>query len=350
MLPISVCIIAKNEEKYIEKCLSALAPYGFEIIVTDTGSTDRTIAIAEKYTDMIYHFDWCDDFSAARNYAISRASNDLVLSLDCDEYLQTLDADALLQAARSYPTAAGQILLCNRYTTDGVTNYEHVRVSRLADRRIYHFVGAVHEQLEPISGQPKIVYEAPIEVLHVGYDVSDAQMHEKARRNIALLEKEIETCDSEPYLYYQLGQSYRLLRQYEKALSCFDMGLSMDVDPNLDYVQSMVEAYGYTLLDLKRNQEALNLLGIYDDFCKRADFPFLMGLIYMNNGLFRQAIDEFQKATQMKNYCVDGVNSYKANYNAGVIYECTGDKKNARKAYQKCGDYEPALTRLSLLG
>ena len=106
MLPLSVCIIAKNEEKYIEKCLSALAPYGFEIILTDTGSTDRTVAIAGKYTDKIYHFDWCDDFSAARNYAISRASNDLVLSLDCDEYLQTLDADALLQAVRSYPAAA----------------------------------------------------------------------------------------------------------------------------------------------------------------------------------------------------------------------------------------------------
>ena len=58
MLPISVCIIAKNEEKYIEKCLSALAPYGFEIILTDTGSTDRTVAIAGKYTDKIYHFDW----------------------------------------------------------------------------------------------------------------------------------------------------------------------------------------------------------------------------------------------------------------------------------------------------
>lgn len=348
MLPLSVCIIARNEEKHIAECLKRLVPYDVEIVVVDTGSTDRTVALARQYTEHIYSFPWCDDFSAAKNYAIGKAANDLILSLDCDEYLEKLDTGALFQRMAADPHAAGQILLQNRYTQNGIPCLERVWVTRLADRRYYQFTGAVHEQLEPLQGD-KLVFKAPVEVLHVGYDVSDSEMEAKARRNIALLEKEIETTDSDPYLYYQLGQSYRRLKQYEKALSCFDMGLSMDVDPSLSYVQTMVESYGYTLLDLKRNQEALNLLGIYDDFCRRADFPFLIGLIYMNNGLFQQAVSEFQKAAQMKDFSVDGVNSYKAHYNTGVIYECTGNTSKAKEYYQKCGDYEPAKIRLSQL-
>ena len=69
-VPISVCMITKNEEKKLERCLSSLAPYGFEIVIVDTGSTDRTKEIAAKYTDKIFHFEWINDFSAARNYSL----------------------------------------------------------------------------------------------------------------------------------------------------------------------------------------------------------------------------------------------------------------------------------------
>ena len=94
------------------------------------------------------------------------------------------------------------------------------------------------------------------------------------------------------------------------------------------------------------NQEALQLLGVYDEFSRRADFVFLMGLIYMNNGLFDYAIQEFQKCVTMEEFAVEGVNSYKAYYNMGVIYECSGHPAEAMDAYRRCNDYEPALKRL----
>lgn len=356
MIPISVCIIAKNEEKHIEECCSRLKPYGFEIVLVDTGSTDRTIELAKQYTDCIYHFDWCSDFSAAKNYAMKKASYDWILSIDCDEYIESIDLPSLTAQMESHPTDAGRILIRNRFTENGQTAYEQVRVSRFVNRHYYHFEGAVHEQLVPVtaantasSGTVKYVYSAPITVLHVGYDGSEEEMREKSRRNIALLEKELEAQGADPYTYYQLGQSYRKLHDYEKAFYYLDLGLSMDVDPALDYVQTMVESYGYTLLDLKRNQDALNLLGVYDEFSGRADFVFLIGLIYMNNGLFDEAVLEFTKATTIEEFAVDGVNGYKANYNIGVIYECTGHTDKARAAYRKCGKYEPALKRLELL-
>ena len=70
---------------------------GFEIVLVDTGSKDRTVELARRYTDRIFSFDWCDDFSAAKNYALSKASHDWILSLDCDEYIETIDTKALLK-------------------------------------------------------------------------------------------------------------------------------------------------------------------------------------------------------------------------------------------------------------
>ncbi|MBD5518802.1 MAG: glycosyltransferase [Lachnospiraceae bacterium] len=360
MFPLSVCIIAKNEEAHIEECLSRLVPYGFEIVLTDTGSTDRTLKIAGRYTDRIYHFDWCDDFSAARNFCMEKASHNWILSLDCDEYIEKIDIDALRKCMEKHPDAAGRILIRSRFTRDGQTSYEQMRVSRLADRRYFHFLGAVHEQLayrpntaSAVAGvsaaqtSAKKVYDAPVTILHVGYDLSESEMQEKSRRNIALLEAELAKEGPDPYLYYQLGLSCRRLKDHERAFDYFDAGLSLDVDPNLDYVKTMVESYGYTMLDLKRNREALELSSLYDIFAVRADFVFLMGLIYMNNGLFDQAISEFQKASSMEDFAVEGTNSYMANYNIGVIYECTGHITEARKYYEKCGEYEPAKQRLS---
>ena len=349
MLPLSVCIIAKNEEKHIEECLKRLSSYGFEIVLTDTGSTDRTLTIAKKYTDRIYHFEWCDDFSAARNFCMQKASHNWIFSLDCDEYMEKLDLAALGRCMEAHPDRAGRILIRSRFLRDGLVSYEQTRVSRLADRRYFHFTGAVHEQLERRDGGTKTIYDAPVTILHVGYDETESDMREKSRRNIALLESQLEREGPDPYLYFQLGQSCRRLGDTEKAFQNFDAGLSLEVDPSLDYVKTMVESYGYTLLDLKRNRDALGLAELYDTFAVRADFVFLMGLVYMNNGLFDASIAEFKKAAAMEEFSVDGVNSFMAYYNIGVIYECTGHIQEARTYYQKCGGYAPAKARLRML-
>ncbi len=349
MFPLSVCIIAKNEEAHIEECLKRLVPYGFEIVLTDTGSTDQTLAAAAKYTDRIFHFDWCDDFSAARNFCMEKASHNWILSLDCDEYIENLELSALGRCMEQYPDRTGRILIRNRFWQNGETAFEQVRVSRLADRRYFHFAGAVHEQLERRDHTIKAVYDAPVTILHVGYDETEADMQEKCRRNITLLAAQLDREGPDPYLYFQMGQCFRRLGETEQAFECFDAGLSMEVDPSMDYVKTMVESYGYTLLDLKRNREALGLLDLYDVFAHRADYVFLMGLIYMNNGLFDEAIEQFKKASTMEEFSVDGVNSYMANYNIGVIYECTGRLSDASAYYKKCGSYAPALERLKTL-
>ena len=95
MLNITVIILTKNEEKNIQRFLESLQSMNCEIIILDTGSTDKTIEIASKYHCEIYHFDWINDFSAARNYASSLASNDWVLFIDCDEFVSDFNSSLI---------------------------------------------------------------------------------------------------------------------------------------------------------------------------------------------------------------------------------------------------------------
>lgn len=110
-----------------------------------------------------------------------------------------------------------------------------------------------------------------------------------------------------------------------------------------------METYGYALINSGQAEKALGFEGIYDVFGDTADFNFLMGMIYMNNERFDEAISQFLKATQYTFCRVVGVNSYLAYYNVGVIYECLGHKSEALKYYRKCEDYKAANDRIMAL-
>lgn len=354
MLPISVCLIAKNEEQHIEECLRRLSAYDWEIIVVDTGSTDHTVEIARKYTPHIYHFDWVNDFSIARNYSISKASHDYILIVDCDEYLEKdADTDALISDLTNRIThrQVGMLSILSP-TFDAATAPEtpsvsvvHEHIARFFHRKHTHYEGSIHEQLASIDGKPLTFIPIPLTFYHAGYSTMDLKK-KKTARNIPLLEVELQENDRDPYILFQLGQSYFGLSDYERALPYFEEALTMDVNEQEEYVQTMIESYGYCLLYLGQYAKALELEGVYSFFSKQADFVFLMGLIYMNNALFDDAIAMFLEATTIPAYSVEGVNSYKAYYNIGVIHECMGNSREALCYYKKCGDYAPALERL----
>ena len=357
MIPISVCLIAKNEEKYIGECLRRLSAYDWEIIVVDTGSTDHTVDIARTYTPHVYFFEWINDFSAAKNYAVSKATNPYILTVDCDEYLETdVQTGALIRQLTDQltPDQIGVVSLLNpsadvSNSSDDAVTLVHDHVARFFHKDYARYEGAIHEQL--VATNPNSTLEfvpIPLTFYHNGYSSVELKM-KKTARNIPMLKEALKQNENDPYLLFQLGQSYFGLADYEQALPYFDKALSFDLNEQEEYVQTLVESYGYCLLYLKQYSKALALEGIYSVFSKRADFVFLMGLIYMNNAMFDLAIHEFLKATTISNYAVDGVNSFSAFYNVGIIYECTGNVKEAIRYYKKCGKYEPALQRIAAL-
>lgn len=374
MNKITACIICKNEEQHIGNCIAALKAYDIAVVVTDTGSTDQTVSIVRSLLseqDKLCHFTWCNDFSAARNFCAMQADTDWLWLIDADEILQSCDLKALLHFIEvpANQNKIGVITQRSRYQLQGEQTYVRSKETHIYHRQHYHYEGSIHEQLvsgstetylsnpEPQYSNPgcliknslssDIYYDLPIFIEHLGYETPEISA-QKSHRNITLLENAYEK-EHDPYLAYQLGNAYFSLNEHETAIRYFEEGLSFDLDPALHYVQRMVETYGYSLLALKQYDAALAFEGIYDAFAKTADFVFLMGLIYMNNGQFDRAIAEFEKATVFQTCGVEGTNSYRALYNKGVILECTARIADAISAYRKCGDFEPAKKRLAVI-
>ncbi|MBE5884356.1 MAG: glycosyltransferase [Lachnospiraceae bacterium] len=353
MTPISICVIAKNEEKHMDNFLSAIKKhmrnYPHEVVIVDTGSTDRTVDIARKYTSKVFHFEWINDFSAARNYSIECASFNWILVLDCDEYPVNIRTECFDQMIKQYPRSVGSIQLLNHCWTNGQDRILNGEVPRFFSKKRFHYEDIIHEQLCSIDRQPYDIITLPITVEHFGYSGSAEALQAKAQRNNELLFKALEVTPDDPYLYFQIGQSYNLINDAENACIYFEKALSYDINPEYEYAHQLIQAYGYVLLDLHRYEDALHLESVYDAFGVTPEFSCLMGLIYLNNKQFIPAMREFLKATTYQTAEVDGANTYTPLYNMGYINELLGNKEAAIQLYESCGNHAPALRRLANL-
>lgn len=334
---LSVCIITKDECNKLERCLKSLQGYGFEIIVVDTGSADDTIQMAQSYTQQVYEYAWCDDFAAAKNYAAEKATNDYILSMDSDEYLVPLTDQQfaqLQQQIEQHPGQVGRIYCINEIERDGEERENYEWISRLYSKKDYFYKGRIHEQLTAYKKGNADTFQSVITIRHDGYKGTAEEKKRKAMRNIRLLERELEA-EENPYLLYQLGKAYYMAGDPLRAAEYFDRGLYYELDPRLEYVIDMVETYGYALINSGQEKKALGLEGVYEEFGVYADFQFLMGLIYMKNAMFPEAVEEFEKATSQRQCRMQGVNSYLAYHNIGVILECLGMEEDAQGYYHK---------------
>lgn len=344
MSKLSICIITKNECENLKICLDRIKNLGCEIVVVDTGSSDSSRDIARAVTPYVYDFAWCDDFSAARNYAAQKASNDYILFLDSDEFVDEANIEKLLDTLDNQPGSIGHIHIKSLYESDGQTMTSNEPIARVYSKVFYHFVGRIHEQLAPLDESSDMnIFDAPVSVTHVGYQGNREQRLQKANRNLKLLLQELDANPNDSYTLYQIGNSYFYCKEYEKAIPYFERAMELPLDMKLSYVHSIVNLYGYCLINTKRFTDALMLEAVYDDFKTDADYLFVLGLIYMNNAQFSRAIESFLAATLIPTCVVDGVNSYSAFYNIGVILECLGDTENAVVYYEKAGSYHPAL-------
>lgn len=346
---ISVCIITKNESANLRHCLQVLSAYPFELVVVDTGSDDDTVKVAEEYTDRIFFYEWTDDFSAARNYAMGQASFDKIIMVDTDEFLTGIDYLQLEKMMTENPMKTGRIFRKNIFTRGDETEQGTEWITRIFDRRYFHYEGKIHEQVTAENGEPYETYNAPISFDHTGYDGDEKTVAAKAERNIKILLRELSDNPTDTYILYQLGKSFYMKKDYISALEYFERATSLDLDERLEYVNDLIISYGYTLINTGNSEKALGFENLYDVFGNTAEFKFLMGLIYMNNMMFDRAVESFLDATGVKNCNMNGVNSYKAYYNIGVIKECLGNTEEAKKYYSKCGDYFKAAERLKIL-
>lgn len=356
MLPVSICIIAKNEEKNLSQCLPAIKncigghENEYEILVVDTGSSDNTITIAMQYGCKIEHFIWCDDFSAARNYAISVATYDTILFLDADEIPEEIDWSSLQKELMTYPTAVGCFLRRNLCPSGSSTTIYADRVERLFNRNYYHYECRIHEQLTSNNHNDLEVYNIPFTVYHEGYMGTPEQLATKAKRNNDLLFMELAEAPDDPYLYFQIAQSFGLMNDIEKQYDYYVQAYQLHPDKACSYYPSMIVSLGHAMLSLQKYDEALQLLAEeYDFLSSYADFLCFGGNLYTNVGMLLEAIDIYKQALKTLHFSIEGMNSDIPHYNLGCIYEALGNEAMAIQEFSMASNHKEARFRLASL-
>jgi glycosyltransferase involved in cell wall biosynthesis len=201
-------MIVKNEEENLEKCLQALAPLresvSSELIIVDTGSTDKTVEIAEKFADKVLHFEWTNDFSAARNAALSQAQGEWYMTVDADEVL--VGSEAITQFLFGNPNRDKYALASyvqRNFKDDGsFSDFNAVRLAKKTPALAYE--GAIHEAFNAKGA----LFMINAYVEHWGYAASKNRGGERYQRNIELLKKQLETTPGDPLVMKQLYDSY----------------------------------------------------------------------------------------------------------------------------------------------
>ena len=197
MVSVSLCMIVKNEEDVLERCLESAADLVDEIVIVDTGSTDRTKEIAARFTGQIFDLPWQDDFSAARNESFSHASMDLCMWLDADDVLLEEDRKAFLALKETLDPAVSVVMAPYHAGSDedGRVTFSYYRERLIKNHAGMRWEGAVHEAVAPVG---KIVY-ADFAVTHCKARPSDPD------RNLRIYEAQLaaeQELDPRQQFYY----------------------------------------------------------------------------------------------------------------------------------------------------
>ncbi|MCY7333897.1 MAG: glycosyltransferase [Pseudanabaena sp. CAN_BIN31] len=367
---LSACLIVKNEEQRLSQCLDSLKILADEIIVVDTGSSDRTVVIAKKYQAKVFNFTWCDDFSRVRNYAIAQARGAWILVIDADEILAE-GAIATLQKVMQRDDCIAANLLRIEI---GAKQTPYSLVLRLfRNHPAIAFTGIYHESIDQsvTALQAKeshwrvLNVEVPV-LSHYGYTDSEIkfkQKHEFAKR---LMHKHLEVFPEDSYMLNKLGALYidsdRALGMelLQKGLSLIDvteqqnlthcelyfhLGLVHTKNGDLELAKNAyIQAIALEIPEIFKLSAYLNLGNIYQELNQEEaivtfemvtkiapDFAqgyFNLGIALKTSGQFIEAIAAYQKAIVLEpNYA-------EAHQNLGVVLIKIGCLREAIVAFQ----------------
>jgi len=298
---LSICMMVKDEEKNLKRCLESLKPLllreDVELIIVDTGSKDKTIEIAKNYTTRIYFKEWKHDFSEMRNYTISLASGDWIFILDADEEVENPE-NVIEEIKKAEKKQANTICLTVKNLTqeDDKKNYVINISPRIFKKNYIKYWGRVHNQ--PIYHEP--IYYSDIAIYHYGYILLDTRLMEyKYKRTVTLLLNELEKDPTNVYYRYQLGVSYSMYGKLKEASIEFEKAYNLLRTQNSETKKRFLVLYslyaktllGLGLYDMAREiaEEGINFNSDY------IDLYYIAGQSLYMVGRRKEAVEYFKR-------------------------------------------------------
>jgi len=329
-ITISLCMIVKNEERYLEACLESASRHVDEIIIVDTGSTDSTVEIAKRFNAKIYDFEWIGDFAAARNCSIENATGDYILIMDADE---RVDEQADLQQELREKLDVYEVVIKNYMQGQIILAGNHVNLRLFKNHCGFRFEGAIHEQLvnhqmttRPSRGRVDFVLH------HLGYLKVVSKSKNKRQRNLDILKKAIE---KEPtgFNYYNLGMEYRAEQQWEEAFHMFVKAFKEG--QHLVIADAIVYEIGQCARNLGWYTDGIEILKVaLPSFPHFTDLFFQLASLYVEHGYIKDAEMLFKKCLEMGDskqgtFTLEGHGSYFAHLKLAEICLLTGRTMDA---------------------
>jgi len=304
---LSLCMIVRNEEKRLGRCLASAMPWVGEAIVVDTGSTDGTGALAVATGARVLNFAWRDDFALARNHALSAATREWVLVLDADEVLHVDDAAAWARALAAEPAAAhtpaAYSINCHDRIDDGGVAIGPVM--RLFRRTVPDMIyrGQIHEQLVAVAERRcEAAHARFIHIDHDGHTGAVVAEHRTVERNLRLARLMVASRPGDPFSWFCLGQSIQsadpqsseVISSFERALEKIEL-LGHD-HRDESYLAALWINLVRALVRAGRGREALDASRrALCDFAGSPDLHFLRGKLLLDAGHVAAACRELEE-------------------------------------------------------
>jgi len=328
---LSLYMIVKNEEKDIEKALSWAKDITFEQIVVDTGSTDRTVEIAEDMGAKVYNFKWINDFAAARNFALEKTTGNWIAGIDADEYYTVEDAKKLLDFIKRIQSnrELSERCLAVSHTAinlndEGKPTSSLIRICAFRNDPSIRFSGRIHERLW--IDDDRILYADGVTLYHTGYSETEKKEKGKTERNVRMLRKELEREPENLTLKAYLADSLSAYTD-EKSREETEI-LFTDVLSGVTPVHQVLKIKAYVFFIHKYLNDPENLQQC-EVMCRRAldefpgtlDFEYFLGYAFNNMGRFIEAWDQLRKCEmKLSGFSKDQDASYLIPDNPVMLY------------------------------
>ncbi len=285
MITLSLCMIVKNEEDTLARCLESMKDIADEIIIVDTGSNDKTKEIAGKYTEHIYDFEWVDDFSKARNYSFSKATMEYVMWLDADDVILEQNRIELKKLKETLNTEIDTVImkydLTSRESEKVVTYFYRERIVKRS--KDFKWYDPVHEYIF-YSGK----------YMKVDTAVTHMKMHPPTRRNLDILEKYIKNgneLDDRKCFYY--ARELFHAGEFDKAAIYYNKFLETDTGLISNYLDSCIELSSYYDYKKDNKNSIKTLLRFFEKEGPRAEICCKIGYYYKDRKDYQKAVSWF---------------------------------------------------------